>query len=272
VKFLSLQSISSIDGRWWQILIQATILFVAAITGAFSHEILVYIALFMGAIFYSKLAWGRVSLSILNTLLSLLILMRIELWWAWLVVGPLALCSKHFRPLGSAHVFNPSNFAIVVLLLCFPQITWIQPGAWARSGGLIIFAVITGLLLTWKVRTISGVLTFLFTYAGLHYARAIGLGDPLSIPTHNLINGSLFIFSFFAFSDPKTSPKNVGQQIIYATVVALLSFALEFSLFIRGPWFYALFFANLLSPLFKYLSLNTYEKEVTCHSNAFEPL
>lgn len=271
MKFLSLQKVKNIDARWWQILIQSTILFVAAITGAFSHHFLVYCALFMAAIFYSKVVWGKVSLSIFNTLLSLLILIRMELWWAWLIVGPLALCSKHFKPLGKSHIFNPSNFAIVVLLLCLPQISWIQPGAWARSGGLIVFAIIAGLLLTWRVRTISSVVTFLLTYAGLHYARALGLGDPLSIPTHNLINGSLFIFSFFAFSDPKTSPKSPGHQIIYATIVAMVSFALEFSLFIRGSWFYALFFANLLSPLFKFLYLNPFEKEVICHSNALEP-
>jgi Na+-translocating ferredoxin:NAD+ oxidoreductase RnfD subunit len=71
-------------------------------------------------------------------------------------------------------------------------------------------------------------LAFLAFYVGLLITRALWLGDPLTIPLHQLESGALLIFSFFMISDPKTTPDSRTGRIIFALIVALAALSVQF--------------------------------------------
>ena len=57
-------------------------------------------------------------------------------------------------------------------------------------------------------------------YGLLLIGRALWLGDPLSIPLHQLQNGALLIFAFFMISDPKTTPNTARWPNRFGALVA----------------------------------------------------
>ena len=74
-------------------------------------------------------------------------------------------------------------------------------------------------------------LAFLAFYVGLLFTRALWLGDPLTIPLHQIESGALLIFAFFMISDPKTTPDSRTGRIIYALLVALAALYVQFGFF-----------------------------------------
>jgi Na+-translocating ferredoxin:NAD+ oxidoreductase RnfD subunit len=71
-------------------------------------------------------------------------------------------------------------------------------------------------------------LFFLACHGGLLVARALWLGDPLTIPLHQMQSGSLLIFAFFMITDPRTTPDARLGRFVFALAVALLAHWLAF--------------------------------------------
>ena len=69
---------------------------------------------------------------------------------------------------------------------------------------------------------------FLAGYGALLFGRALWLGDPLSIPLHQLQNGALLIFAFFMISDPRTSPNSASGRALFGALVATVAFTIQY--------------------------------------------
>jgi Na+-translocating ferredoxin:NAD+ oxidoreductase RnfD subunit len=65
----------------------------------------------------------------------------------------------------------------------------------------------------------------------MNQPRALWLGDPLSIPLHQVQNGALLIFAFFMISDPKTSPNTARGRAMYGALVAAVAFIIQFVIY-----------------------------------------
>ncbi len=72
---------------------------------------------------------------------------------------------------------------------------------------------------------------FLVFYVAILFGRALWLGDPLTIPAHQLQNGALLIFAFFMISDPKTTPDTRAGRVLFALLVACGAAFVHFVLF-----------------------------------------
>jgi Na+-translocating ferredoxin:NAD+ oxidoreductase RnfD subunit len=92
-------------------------------------------------------------------------------------------------------------------------------------------------------------LFFLASHAALLCARAYWLGDPLTIPLHQLQSGSLLIFAFFMISDPKTSPDSRAARFFFALSVAAVAHYLAFFMQMRPALYVALIALSPLTPL-----------------------
>ena len=97
-----------------------------------------------------------------------------------------------------------------------------------------------------RARRADVALFFLGSHAALLLARAFWLGDPLTIPLHQLQSGSLLIFAFFMISDPRTTPDSRLGRFLFAFSVALLGHYLAFFMQMRPALYVALI---VLSPL-----------------------
>jgi len=166
-------------------------------------------------------------LSPLITSLSLTLLLRTDDLALAAAAAVIAIGSKFVIRVGGKHVFNPANVALVTMMLASDH-AWVSSGQWG-SAAIGAFALsCLGFLVLTRAKRAETTIAFLLFFAALLFGRAIWLGDPISIPLHQLQNGALLIFAFFMISDPKTTPNTASGRVLYAAIVALVAFTIQF--------------------------------------------
>ena len=165
--------------------------------------------------------------SALISALSLTILLRTGSVALSILAAILAISSKYILRYRGKHIFNPANFGLVIVSLLFTS-AWISPGQWGTAPLFAVLLAGMGGIVTGKARRWDISLGFLAIYAGLLAIRAVYLGDPWSIPLHQIQNGAILIFAFFMISDPKTTPNARTGRIVYAAFVAMTGFFIQF--------------------------------------------
>ncbi len=190
--------------------------------------------------------------SALISALSLTILLRTGSVGLSIGAGVLAVASKFLIRWNGKHIFNPANFGLVIMSLVFAG-AWISPGQWGSAPIFAILLAGLGGVVTGKAKRWDVSLAFLGFYASLILGRALWLGDPLSIPAHQLQSGALLIFTFFMISDPKTTPDARMGRIVYAALVALTGFTIQFGFYNSAGIILALILTAPLVPVFDYV-------------------
>ncbi len=185
-------------------------------------------------------------LSPLITSLSLTLLLRTDLVLVAMTAAAIAIGSKFLLRINDKHIFNPANVAIVTLVLLTDH-AWLSSGQWGNAA-LGAFAVAClGFVVLTRARRAETTFAFLGFYAALLFGRALWLGDPLTIPVHQLQSGALMIFAFFMISDPKTSPDTAVGRVLYGAVVASVAYIIQFVLYHpHGPIFALILCAPLV--------------------------
>ena len=174
-------------------------------------------------------------LSALITSLSLTLLLRTEFVALAALAAAIAIGSKFLVRIRGKHVFNPANVALVAMMLATDR-AWVSSGQWgsATLGALALTCL--GFLVLTRAKRAETTIAFLLAYAALLFGRALWLGDPLTIPVHQLQNGALLIFAFFMISDPKTTPDAAGGRVLYGFLVAAVAFVIQFVYYVpNGP-------------------------------------
>lgn len=174
-------------------------------------------------------------LSALITSLSLTLLLRTESIVLAAMAAAIAIGSKFLIRVRGKHVFNPANLALVTVMLATDR-AWVSSGQWgsATIGALALSCL--GFLVLTRARRAETTMAFLATFATLLFGRSLWLGDPLTIPVHQLQNGALLIFAFFMVSDPKTTPDAAVGRALYGVFVAVMGFIVQFIYYVpNGP-------------------------------------
>jgi Na+-transporting NADH:ubiquinone oxidoreductase subunit NqrB len=196
-------------------------------------------------------------LSALITSLSLTLLLRTDLLILAALAAVIAIGSKFLVRVRGKHVFNPANIALVSMMLLSDQ-AWISSGQWGSAAiGAFVLSCLGFLVLT-RARRAETTIAFLLFFGALLFGRALWLGDPLSIPMHQLQNGALLIFAFFMISDPKTTPDAPAGRILYAALVASIAFVIQFVYYIPNGPILALVLSAPLVPLIDALLQGTH--------------
>jgi enediyne biosynthesis protein E5 len=185
--------------------------------------------------------------SALISSLSLCLLLRTNDCAVAALAAVIAISSKFVIRWKDKHVFNPTNLALVVILAS--GLGWISPGQWGQVAWFGFLIACLGSLVVTRAARADVTLAFLTFYVGLLVARALWLGDPLTIPLHQIESGALLIFSFFMISDPKTTPDSRTGRIVFALIVALTALSVQFHFFKPNGPLWGLIACSPLVPL-----------------------
>lgn len=185
--------------------------------------------------------------SALISSLSLCLLLRTNDLAVAALAAVIAIGSKFIIHWKHKHVFNPTNLALVVILAS--GLGWISPGQWGQIAWFGFLIACLGSLVVTRAARADITLAVLSFYIGLLIARALWLGDPLTIPLHQIESGALLIFAFFMISDPKTTPDSRAGRLIYAILVALTALYVQFGLFKPNGPLWGLIACSPLVPL-----------------------
>lgn len=180
--------------------------------------------------------------------LSLCLLVRTGSWPLAALTAFLAIASKFLVRLHGKHLFNPTNFAIVAVLLSTSGV-WVSPGQWGSAAFLAFLLACLGGLVVNRAGRSDVSLAFACSYASILFGRALWLGQPTAIPLHQLTSGALLIFTFFMISDPKTTPDSRAGRLVFGLLVALGAGFVQFVLFRPNALLLSLAFLSPVVPL-----------------------
>ncbi len=180
--------------------------------------------------------------------LSLCLLLRTNALWLAVAAAAATILGKFVLRVRGKHLWNPTNFGIVAAMLATGQ-AWVSPGQWGNAAFFgFLLACLGGLVVNRAARS-DVTSAFLVAYLGIVFGRALWLGQPLSIPLHQLANGAFLIFTFFMISDPKTTPDSRAGRLLFAALVALGAGYVTFVLYRPNGLLLSLFFLAPAVPL-----------------------
>ena len=184
-----------------------------------------------------------------------------EALWPVAVGAVLAISSKYVLRYRDNHLWNPTNFAIVTLLLVAPNRISVLSHQWGNelATNLVIWAF--GLFIASRVKVLHITLTYVGTFLALAVLRALMSGQPIA-PEVAPITGPMYqLFVFFMITDPRTVVRGRRRQIATAVLIAVAEAAIRIAsdrgmplplAFNAAPPLVALF---LVGPVAKWLDL-----------------
>jgi len=154
--------------------------------------------------------------------LALLIKPPAHLLWPFALGGFLAIASKYVLQFRGRHLWNPSNFAISLLVVVAPASVAVLSQQWGND--LATNAVIWcfGLLIASRVRMLHVTLAYVACFVALAGMRSMITGGPLLAEIAPLTGPMYQLFVFFMITDPKTTVSSVRGRIVVAAAVALV--------------------------------------------------
>jgi Na+-transporting NADH:ubiquinone oxidoreductase subunit NqrB len=159
-----------------------------------------------------------------------------------------AIAGKFILRINGKHLFNPTNFGIVALMLATGRV-WVSPGQWGNAAFFAFLLACLGGLVVNRAARSDVTYAFLAFYLAVLFGRALWLGQPMAVPLHQLGSGAFLIFTFFMISDPKTTPDSRAGRILFALLVALGAGYVHFVLYRPNGLLLALAFLSPLVPL-----------------------
>jgi len=221
------------DPRYYQVAVLTTLLSIGVFVLDFGIRWQNAVAIMLTAQAVQFIGTRRLGLprfdpmSALITSLSLTLLLRTDLIALAVAAAAIAIGSKFMIRVKGKHVFNPANVALVALMLLSDH-AWVSSGQWGSAAIGAFGLACLGFLVLTRARRAETTIAFLACYGALLFGRALWLGDPMSIPVHQLQNGALLIFAFFMISDPKTTPNAAVGRVVFAALVAAIAFVIQF--------------------------------------------
>ena len=181
--------------------------------------------------------------------LSLCLLLRTNFLHLAGLAAAVTIASKFLLRCNGKHIFNPTNFGLVFMLIVASDKVWVSPGQWGNVAFFgFLMACIGGLVVNRAART-DVTLSFLAFYLVIVFGRSLWLAEPIYLPLHRLQNGALLLFAFFMISDPKTTPDSRAGRVVFALLVALGGAFVQFRLFRTNGLLWSLALFSLAIPI-----------------------
>ena len=225
------------DARWYQIAALSALLGYGV--GWLDFDVgLAQIVVTLASVLLAQFAGTRLAKlpafdprSALISGLSLCLLLRTNSLALAAAAGVLAIASKFVLRFHGKHLFNPTNFALVAMMLATNDRVWVSPGQWGSVAFFAFLIACLGGLVVMRAARSDVTLTFLAAWLALIFGRSLWLGEPIAIPVHRLQNGALLLFAFFMISDPRTTPDSRAGRIVFALLVAVGAWIVQFQFF-----------------------------------------
>jgi Na+-transporting NADH:ubiquinone oxidoreductase subunit NqrB len=180
--------------------------------------------------------------------LSLCLLLRTNRPALAILAAMLTIAGKFLVRFRGKHLFNPTNGALVAMLLLTDQV-WVSPGQWGSAAFFTFLMVCVGGVVVNRASRSDVTYAFIVFYCGLLFGRSLYVGEPFAIPVHRLESGALLLFTFFMISDPKTTPDSRAGRVLFAALVAFGAWYVQFRMFRTNGLLWSLAACSLSVPL-----------------------
>ncbi|GCE07698.1 RnfABCDGE type electron transport complex subunit D [Dictyobacter aurantiacus] len=144
------------------------------------------------------------------------------LLWPYVVAPIIAIASKSVVRINGRHIFNPSNFGLVVLLLLFPTLITTTATQWTGSLLMVGIIFVVGSFSSFRVSRIDLVLSFIGGFCVMALVEELIKHNGYSVAFGPLFGAGLQLFILSMITDPKTTPGTRGMRIAFGLAIALI--------------------------------------------------
>ncbi len=182
--------------------------------------------------------------------------------WPFAIGGFLAISSKYVLRYRDNHLWNPTNFAVVALLLLAPDRVSVLSHQFGNDLTTNLVIWIFGLIIAARVGVLHITVTYVVSFLLLNSLRALTLGQPVLSEIAPITGPMYQLFVFFMITDPRTIVRGKRRQITVALAIAIMETLIRFAsdkgwplptAFNVAPAFLAL---ALIGPVAKWLDVH----------------
>jgi hypothetical protein len=191
----------------------------------------------LGKLFVGK--WPNIASAYISGI-SVGILLRSPAFWPYALCAVIAITSKYLIRVKNRHIWNPSNFAIcVVLFLAAESVTTLSI-QWGNNLYAMLVIWSLGSAIIWRLKRFHICATYVASFVFFAVLRSWIVGDPLVSELSPVTGPEYQLFIFFMITDPKTTVRSKPAQCVVAFSVAAVEMILRLRYSIYAP-LYALF-------------------------------
>jgi len=210
---------------------------ITAIVASFAAELVLH-RLIVGG-------WRNLS-SAYITGISVGILIRSPQLWPFAIGSVISIASKYTLRYKGRHIWNPSNFGVVMMLLLAPQSVAVLSIQWGNNMWAMLVIWIVGSVSIYRLRRFHICAAYVLSFLAFALFRSWISVDPYLAEVAPITGPMYQLFIFFMITDPKTTVKRTWAQIVVIILVALAEMVLRINEAVYAP-FYALFIVGPLA-------------------------
>ena len=208
------------------------------------------IEMILGRTFSGK--WPHLASAYISGI-SVGMLIRSPAFWPYALCSAISITSKYVLRVEGRHIWNPSNFGIVAMLVLAADAVASLSVQWGNT--LLPMAVvwIFGCVIIYSLGRLHVTATYIVSFLAFASLRAAVTGHPWISEVAPITGPMYQLFIFFMITDPKTSVRPVWGQVLVVFLVAAVESAFRLMEWVHSPY-YALFVvgpaANLIEIAF----------------------
>jgi len=180
--------------------------------------------------------------------ISVGILVRSPAFWPYALCAAISITSKYVLRVGNRHIFNPTNFGIVAMLLLASDTVAGLSIQWGNNLLPMVLVWIFGTFILRTVGRLNITATYVASFLIFGVLRARLTGHPVLSEIAPITGPMYQLFIFFMITDPKTTVGPKWAQNLVAVLIAALETVFRLMQFVYAP-FYALFIIGPIANL-----------------------
>ena len=171
--------------------------------------------------------------------ISVGILVRSPAFWPYALCALISITSKYVLRVNGKHIWNPSNFGIVVMFLLASDTVAGLSIQWGNFLWPMLVIWTLGSFIIWRLRRFHISATYVVSFLAFALLRSYITGDPWRSEVSPITGPMYQLFIFFMITDPKTTVSSKTGQCFVVVAVAAVESILRLHQVVYAP-FYAL--------------------------------
>jgi Na+-transporting NADH:ubiquinone oxidoreductase subunit NqrB len=202
---------------------------------AIATSILVEVVL--GRLFFG--AWPHLASAYISGI-SIGMLIRSPEFWPYALCAAISITSKYVLRMDGRHLWNPSNFGIVAMLVLASHVVAGLSVQWGNNALPMVVVWVFGAVIIHRLGRFHITLTYVASFLAFSLLRAAVTGHPWPAEVAPITGPMYQLYIFFMITDPKTTVRGKRAQCLVAFLVAAVEAGLRLLQFVHAPY-YALF-------------------------------
>jgi len=243
-----------IDKRYLAPILVTMVLFVGQVTFGFleswSRTVLAICTAMAVEMVLSRLfsgSWPHLASSYISGI-SVGMLVRSPAFWPYALCSAISITSKYVLRVDGRHIWNPSNFGVVAMLVLAADAVAGLSVQWGNALLPIFVVWCFGSVIIYSLGRFHITATYVASFVALAFIRSAVTGHPFLSEVAPVTGPMYQLFIFFMITDPKTTVRSFRGQCLVAFLVAVVEAGFRLMQFVHAPY-YALFVVGPIANL-----------------------